>query len=349
MAWHNAIGKDADTVISSRVRLARNINGYPFASKLDAAGANEIIEKVSAPLEAAGFRRINFSGLSPIMATSYVERHYVSPEFATKESPHTLLLQETGGLAVMVCEEDHLRIQSILPGLSLDEAYKNAARVEKRLDEEFDFAYSEQLGYLTHCPTNLGTGMRASVMMFLPALSRGGYMNSLATQLQKIGLTVRGLFGEGSGSAGCMYQISNQITLGITEEESLRKLSDAITQITESERKARKAITGESLERLTDTVLRAEGILKYAYRMSSAEFIKLFSEVRFGIALGIVNDISYEQLGTLLVEAMPATLTLSSENTPKSEVARDRLRAQKIQSILHAASPSPSSAEPAES
>ena len=348
MAWHNAIGKDADTVISSRVRLARNINGYPFASKLDAAGANEIIEKVSAPLETAGFRRINFSGLSPIMATSYVERHYVSPEFATKESPHTLLLQETGGLAVMVCEEDHLRIQSILPGLSLDEAYKNAARVEKRLDEEFDFAYSEQLGYLTHCPTNLGTGMRASVMMFLPALSRGGYMNSLATQLQKIGLTVRGLFGEGSGSAGCMYQISNQITLGITEEESLRKLSDAITQITESERKARKAITGESLERLTDTVLRAEGILKYAYRMSSAEFIKLFSEVRFGIALGIVNDISYEQLGTLLVEAMPATLTLSSENTPKSEGARDRLRAQKIQSILHA-SASPSSAEPTES
>ncbi len=349
MAWHNAIGKDADTVISSRVRLARNINGYPFASKLDAAGANEIIEKVSAPLETAGFRRINFSGLSPVMATSYVERHYVSPEFATKETPHALLLQETGGLAVMVCEEDHLRIQSILPGLSLEEAYKNASRVEKRLDEEFDFAYSERLGYLTHCPTNLGTGMRASVMMFLPALSHGGYMNSLATQLQKIGLTVRGLFGEGSGSAGCMYQISNQITLGITEEESLRKLSDAITQITESERKARKAITGEALERLTDRVLRAEGILKYAYRMSSAEFIKLFSEVRFGIALGIVSDISYEQLGTLLVEAMPATLTLSCENTPKGEGARDRLRAQKIQSILHAApTVPPTSAEPAE-
>ncbi len=348
MAWHNTIGKDADTVISSRVRLARNINGYPFANKLDAAGANEIIEKVSAPLETAGFRRINFSGLSPIMATSYVERHYVSPEFATKESPHALLLQETGGLAVMVCEEDHLRIQSILPGLSLEEAYKNASRVEKRLDEEFDFSYSEQLGYLTHCPTNLGTGMRASVMMFLPALTRGGYMNSLASQLSKIGLTVRGLFGEGSGSAGCMYQISNQITLGITEEESLRKLSDAITQITESERKARKAITGESLERLTDTVLRAEGILKYAYRMTSAEFIKLFSEVRFGIALGIINDISYEQLGTLLVESMPATLTLSSENTPKNEVARDRLRAQKIQAILHASAPTSASAEPAE-
>ncbi len=334
MAWYNTIGQAADTVISSRVRLARNINGYPFASKLDANGANEIIEKVSSPLEASGFRRINFSDLSPIMATSYVERHYASPEFATKETPHALLLQEQSGIAVMVCEEDHLRIQCILAGLALEEAYKNAARTEKQLDEEFDFAYSERLGYLTHCPTNLGTGMRASVMMFLPALTRGGYMNSLANQLSKIGLTVRGLFGEGSGSAGAMYQISNQVTLGITEEETLRKLTDAVNQIIESEQKARKTINGEALDRLTDRIKRSEGILKYAHMMTSSEFIKLFADVRFGIALGIVSDISYEQLGTLLVEVMPATLTLSSENTPKNESARDKLRAQKIQTLL---------------
>lgn len=334
MAWYNTTGKACDTVISSRVRLARNLNGYPFASKLDIAGANEIIEKVSAPLESSGFRKINFADLSPIMATSYVERHYVSPEFATKDTPHALLLQEQSGIAVMVCEEDHLRIQAILPGLSLEEAYQNALRAEKRLDEDFDFAYSEQLGYLTHCPTNLGTGMRASVMMFLPALTRGGYMDSLATQLSKIGLTMRGLFGEGSGAAGCMYQISNQITLGITEEETLRKLGEAIKQINESEHKARKAITGDVLDRLTDRIKRAEGTLKYAYMLSSSEFIKLFADVRFGIALGIVEDINYEQLGTLLVEAMPATLTLSTENPPKTEAARDKLRAQKIQSVL---------------
>lgn len=334
MSWYNTVGKATDTVISSRVRLARNINGYPFASRLDVAGANEIIEKVSAPLEASGFRKINFADLSPIMATSYVERHFVSPEFATKEAPHALLLQEQSGIAVMVCEEDHLRIQCILPGLSLEEAYLNASRTEKRLDEDFDFAYSAELGYLTHCPTNLGTGMRASVMMFLPALTRGGYMDSLATQLSKIGLTVRGLFGEGSGAAGCMYQISNQITLGITEEETLKKMNEAIKQITESEHKARKSITGDALDRLTDRVLRSEGTLKYAYMMSSSEFIKLFADVRFGIALGIIEDITYEQLGTLLVEAMPATLTLSAENAPKTEAARDKLRAQRIRSIL---------------
>ena len=334
MAWYNTTANAVDTVISTRVRLARNINGYPFASLLDAAGANEIIEKVSAPLESSGFRKINFSDLSSLMATSYVERHYVSPEFATLESPHALLLQEQSGVAVMVCEEDHLRIQCIMPGFALDEAYKNAARAEKRLDEDFDFAYDESLGYLTHCPTNLGTGMRASVMMFLPALTMGGYIDTLAAQLSKIGLTVRGLFGEGSGAAGSMYQISNQVTLGLSEEETLTKLRDAVLQIIESEKKARLAITGDMRERLTDRIRRAEGTLRYAHILSSSEFIKLFSDVRFGIALGIVTDITYEQLGTLLVEVMPATLTLSSENTPKGELARDKLRAQKIQSVL---------------
>ena len=337
MAWYNTTGPLADTVISSRVRLARNIKGYPFPSRLDANHANEIIEKISVPLESAGFRRINFSDISPIMATSYVERHYVSPEFATIETPHTLLLQETSGTAIMVCEEDHLRIQSILSGLSLEEAYKNASAIEKRLDADFDFAYSDTLGYLTHCPTNLGTGMRASVMMFLPALSRGGYIASLAAQLAKLGLAMRGLFGEGSGSAGCMYQISNQITLGVNESEILAKLTEAVRQISESETQARKNIGEDALDRLTDKVARSVGILKYAYMISTEEFIKLFCEVRFGISLGLAENISYEQLGTLLVEAMPATLTLSSESTPKGEAARDKLRAARIKAVVDAA------------
>jgi len=334
MAWYNTLGKASDTVISTRVRLARNITGFPFSSRLDVSGASEIIEKVSVPLEASGFRKIKFTDISPIMATSYVERHYVSPEFATKETPHALFLQEQSGIAVMVCEEDHLRIQSILSGLALEDAYKNALCAEKRLDEDFDFAYSETLGYLTHCPTNLGTGMRASVMMFLPALTAGGYIGALATQLSKIGLTVRGLFGEGSGASGCMYQISNQITLGLSEEEILKKLKEAVLQINESEQKARQAITGDRLEHLTDRLLRSEGLLKYAHMISSAEFIKLFADVRFGITLGVISDVTYEQLGTLLVEAMPATLTLGAETTPKNEIARDKLRAQKIQAVL---------------
>lgn len=335
MAWYNTTGTLADTVISSRVRLARNITGYAFPSRMDANASNEIIEKIAAPLEGVGFRRINFSDISPIMATSYVERHYVSPEFATMETPHALLLQESAGLAVMVCEEDHLRMQSILPGLSLEEAYKNVLSVEKRLDADFDFAYSDTLGYLTHCPTNLGTGMRASVMMFLPALSRQGYIASLASQLNKLGLAVRGLFGEGSGANGCMYQISNQITLGITEGEILTKLIEAVRQISESEMQARKGIVEDALEHMTDKILRSVGILKHAYMISTEEFIRLFCDVRLGISLGLVEGITYEQLGTLLVEAMPATLTLSSESTPKGEMARDKLRAARIQAFIN--------------
>ncbi|MBR2722025.1 MAG: ATP--guanido phosphotransferase [Clostridia bacterium] len=335
MSWYHLQGKCADTVISTRVRLARNIVGYPFVSKLDSAGAGEIIEKVGSTLEPSGFRKINFSDISPIMATSFVERHYVSPEFSLQESPHALLLQEQNGVAVMVCEEDHLRVQCILAGSAPEEAYQNASEIEKRLDEEFDFAYEEALGYLTQCPTNLGTGLRVSVMMFLPALSRAGSMNSLAAQLSKIGLTVRGLFGENSASAGCMYQISNQVTLGVSESETLCMMNEAISQISEKEKLARAAIVGEAQERLQDRILRSEGILRYALFLTSSELIRLLSDVRLGIALGYVKDISYEQLNTLLVEAMPATLTLSSESTPKTESARDKLRAVKVQSVLH--------------
>lgn len=332
--WYQTTGQNPDVVISSRVRLARNLTGYPFSSKLDAASANEIIEKIGGVLEPAGFRKIHFSGISPLLATSYVERHYVSPDFANKTTPHALFLEEQEGLAVMTCEEDHLRIQCILPGLSLDEAYRNASKVEELLDESFDFAYSEKLGYLTHCPTNLGTGMRASVMLFLPALTMGGYMDALAAHLSKIGFTIRGLFGEGSGSAGYLYQISNQVTLGYTETELLDKLSDAIKQTIEKEQKLRKSISGDTLDRLTDQILRSEGILKYAHILSSSEFVKLFADVRLGISLGIVTDISYETLGSLLVETMPATLTLSAEHSPKNATARDMLRAKLVKTKL---------------
>lgn len=334
MAWYNENGKMTDTVVSTRVRLARNLVGYPFPSALQSTSANELIEKVSSPLEEIGFRKINFSDISAIMATSYVERHYVSPSFASIEGPHALFLQEKPDLSVMVCEEDHLRIQSILPGFDPESAYQKALETEQRLDREFDFAFDEELGYLTHCPTNLGTGMRVSVMMFLPALSAASCIGSLSIQLAKLGLTLRGSFGEGSGSFGGLYQISNRRTLGYTEEELIRSLSEAVIQISERERRARKSVRGEALEKLTDRIKRSEGTLRYAYLLSGKELIRLLSDLRLGISLGIVQGIRQEQLTSLLVEGMPATLTLSSENTPRNESSREKLRAQKVQSVL---------------
>ena len=334
MAWYNEIGNEFDTVLSSRIRFARNLCGYPFEGKLSREGAKEIIEKVDSALRGHGFSRHDFLDGTTAEAASLVEKHYISREFAAKKSPHALLINENTSASVMVCEEDHIRLQTILPGLALGDAYDIAAKYDDILDASLDIAYDEELGYLTHCPTNLGTGMRASVMMFLPALTMANRISSIASQLSKIGLTIRGLFGEGSSGKGGIYQISNQITLGITEEDTLKKLGDVIAQINDQERKLRSSIRGENLERLRDTALRSEGILKYAHMLSSSEFIEHFSNIRLGIALGIITEISYVTLGKLFIETMPATLTLSEKETPKTDSERDRARARLCREAL---------------
>ena len=334
MTWYNETGKEYETVLSSRIRFARNLSDYPFGTRLSPEKANEIIEKVSPILENGGFEKIDFTKLSRTEALSYVEKHYVSREFAEKSTPHALMLNEPCGYAVMLCEEDHMRMQCILPGLALDEAYKSLCKLDDLIDESFNIAYDEELGYLTHCPTNLGTGMRASVMMFLPALTMVGRINGLANQLSKIGLTMRGLYGEGTASQGSIYQISNQITLGITEEDSIKKLEDVIKQLTESEKELRKLITEEKNPELIDRICRAEGTLRHAFMLSSSEFITLFADVRLGIALGIIKDIDCKTLGELFIKVMPATLTLSEEKAPKSRKERDILRAKRIKSHL---------------
>ena len=330
MAWYNTIGNDGDIVLSSRIRFARNVAGMPFGNRLSDDKAKELIEKVETLLSDKGFEKIDFGKLSPLEAVSYVEKHYVSREFADSKAPHALMLNEPCGYAVMVCEEDHLRLQCILPGLALDEAYSSLCRLDDLVDESFDIAYDENLGYLTHCPTNLGTGMRASVMMFLPALTMAGRISSLASQLSKIGLTIRGLYGEGTAAEGSLYQISNQVTLGLSEEEILKKLEDAVATVIERERALRRAVSGEDAERRADRIHRAEGILRYATLISSEEFFDHFTDIKLGIALGLVTSISDEALNALLIRCLPATLTLGAAKPPESGTARDRLRAELI-------------------
>ena len=334
MTWYNDIGKEYETVLSSRIRFARNLAEYPFGSRLSAEKAKEIIDKISPILQKGGFEKVDFTKLTRTEALSYVEKHYVSREFAEKTSPHALMLNEPCGYAVMLCEEDHMRMQCILPGLALDEAYNSLCKLDDLIDESFTIAYDEELGYLTHCPTNLGTGMRASVMMFLPALTMAGKINSLANQLSKIGLTMRGLYGEGTAAQGSIYQISNQITLGITEEDSIKKLEDVIKQLTESEKELRALITEEKNPELIDRIYRAEGTLKHAFMLSSNEFITLFSDVRIGVVLGIIKNIDCKTLGELFIEPTPATLTLSEKSAPNNRKDRDILRAKRIRSRL---------------
>ena len=335
MAWYNMTGESSDTVISTRVRFARNLAGYNFDSTLSEKNSREIIEKISDIFTPAmGFERIDLNEKNRLEALSYVEKHFISREFASKKSPHTLLLSEKFNTAVMVCEEDHVRLQTILPGLALNEAYEDLCRFDDQLDSNVQIAYDEKLGYLTHCPTNLGTGMRASVMMFLPALTMANQIGGIASQLSKIGLTIRGMYGEGSESRGFLYQISNQVTLGVSEEETIRKLSEIVAQISNRERKLRATLKEERFDALKDKVLRAEGTLRYAHMLSSSETTELFSLVRLGVAMGIIEDVEYAVLSRILVETAPATLTLTSEKELKTDVDRDIARAEKIKAVL---------------
>lgn len=334
MAWYQVKGNDSDTVISSRIRLARNLSGFAFGKRLTSERANEMIDLVCKVLDGEGFLKIDMSELDDLHKQSLVEEHLISRELAAKKSPAALLRRDAQSLSLMLSEEDHIRLQCILPGLALRDAYRFAHEVDERLDKRLDIAFDEQLGYLTHCPTNLGTGMRASVMLFLPALTKGGYIPSLTHQLSKLGLTVRGLYGEGSASHASIWQISNQITLGISEEDILRKLEDAVSTIIEKERALRREVSEEAAALREDKIHRAEGILRYATRLSTEEFFSLYTDLKLGIALGIISSIDDATLNTLLISILPATLSLRAEEMPKNAFVRDAYRAKFIKNAL---------------
>ena len=333
MAWYEVKGDFADTVFSTRVRLARNLCGFPFGKKLSNDAANEVISRIEKALAGKDYNKQNLDDLSPVATEALVEQHLISREFATKKTPHALFRNDNKSLSLMACEEDHIRLQCILPGLALQDAFRIATECDDLLDASLDIAFDERLGYLTHCPTNLGTGLRASVMLFLPALTAAGGIPTLSRQLSKIGLTMRGLYGEGSESRGYLYQVSNQVTLGVSESEILTRLEKAVMSIIENERKLRE-LSGEAAERRTDRIRRAEGTLRYATLISSEEFFKLFADVKLGIATGDVTSITHEALHTLFINVMPATLTQRSVDAPKNGIERDRARAKFIQQAL---------------
>ncbi len=334
MAWYQVKGNNEDTVISSRIRLARNLQGYPFEGKLSEKDAAEIIARIEKALDGLDFIKTDMNALSPTAAKALAEQHFISPAFAAATHPRALFRAEAKSLSLMALEEDHIRLQCILPGLALYDAYRFACECDDRLDEKLPLAFDGELGYLTHCPTNLGTGMRASVMLFLPALTDGGYIPKLAEQLSKMGLTIRGTFGEGSRAHGALYQISNQVTLGLSEEDILHKLTETVENIIGKERRLRGSVTGEAALLREDRIARAEGTLRYARRLTSEELFSLYRDLKLGIALGTVTSISAEALNALLIAAMPAMLTEHSGENPKTPAERDALRAKFIKQAL---------------
>ena len=326
-----------DVVISTRIRLARNLKDFPFPCKLNSQGREKVIEKVRDAVKksnspvASDFSFIKMSELTSSQSVSLVEKRLVSPEFISDTDGRALLISKDECFSIMINEEDHIRLQVITKGLSLEQAYDTADKLDTLLDENLDFAFDEKLGYLTQCPTNLGTGMRASVMLHLPALEKSRAINRIAGNLSKLGLTIRGAHGEGTEPKGALYQLSNQVTLGISEKAAIENLKNITEQLIAQENQARERLCS-SID-IQDAISRSLGILRSAPVISHDEALKLLSNVRLGIVSKQITDVSTETIDKLMLAVEPATLTVSL-NKNLSAHDRDIERAKLIRAEL---------------
>lgn len=272
--------------MSARVRLARNVSHLPFPYMMK---GNEAIAPVLEKLEETltDYRRVEMAGLQFEDKALLVEKHLVSPLF-TKQGLLSYI-NEDESVSIMVNEEDHLRIQAMGVGLPMMDLYRKADAIDDMLESEVDYAFDEKYGYLTACPTNVGTGLRASVMLHLPALTFGSRIQPLSANLSRFGFTLRGIYGEGSVPLGHIYQLSNQLTLGQTEEEIINNLDELKERIVEEEMEMRSWLESEHLLEVKDSVYRSYGLLKHAYRMPLKEAAKCLSDLKLGTDLSLIE------------------------------------------------------------
>jgi protein arginine kinase len=308
--WLRGTGPESDIVMCSRIRLARNLADFPFTNRASRGEKSEIESNFKAALSAAKLELSYFdvNAMSGLDRQFLVERQLISRELSASEGPRGVSVGIRENVAVMVNEEDHLRLQVMHSGLSLHDVWERINRLDDQLEEHLAFAYSPQIGYLTACPTNVGTGIRVGVMLHLPALVQTKQIDKVFRALQKINLAVRGLYGEGTQAFGDFYQISNQQTLGKSEQELIRILTDVVPQVIQYERTARQVLLNERRQHLHDQVSRAYGILKTAHTISSEETMLLLSSVRMGINLGLIDDLEIATVNELFIQTQPAYL-----------------------------------------
>lgn len=289
MVWYK--NNDADIIVSTRIRLARNLEGIPFpgALKDKASVTNKIKEAVlgSNSTLAGEFEFIDLDKTPQNEKDKLREEHLISPEMS-EGSGHSVLISSDRTMSIMLMEEDHIRLQIIESGGKLKEAFKTASRVDDVIEESLSYAFDEKFGYLTACPTNTGTGLRASVMLHLPALTMTDNIGRILSSVNNMGIAVRGLYGEGTRAYGNLYQVSNQVTLGLSEEEIIDKLENIAKQIVDAEKKTRAALAEKNESYLKNKIMRSYGLLKYAYTMESSEARELLSDVILGQNMGIL-------------------------------------------------------------
>ncbi len=345
--WLNGTGSEADIILSTRVRLARNLRGISFsrrASEDDRGRVRRMIIKAAEGVEELkGSLVVELEQVSKMDRQFLVERHIISRELSP-EFMGAVLIGPREIASLMINEEDHLRIQVLRSGFSLPECWRRADRIDSALEQDLVYEFSPQLGYLTACPTNVGTGMRASLMVHLPALVLSDQIQKVFQALSKLGLAVRGIYGEGTRAFGNIFQISNQVTLGKTEEDIIGDLEKIMVKIIAHERDSRRVLLQSRNPQLEDKIYRARGLLENARLISTQETVELLSGLRMGVDLGIVRDIARGTVNELLIHTQPAHLQkLVGKELSSQE--RDLLRAKLIREKLtsSAAGPEPNS------
>ncbi len=331
--WYSVSAPYDDIAISTRIRLARNINGIPFPSKMSVqqfktvnAAVKKAISESDAPY-AKSLKYIAMEDVPEIERFAMAERHIISHRFASNCQNRAIIISDDESICIMLGEEDHIRIQVVLAGLQFEKAYEIADSIDSILCDGLDLAFDERIGFLTECPTNLGTGLRSSVMLHLPLIESRGEMSGLSDSISKIGLTVRGMYGEGTKALASLYQISNQVTLGISEKNAIDNLKIITLQLIKKEQQYREQLNRIKLE---DRCMRSLGILKNARILTSGELLSRLSDIKLGLSMGVI-DRSISPI-KLLIEGQPNMLMRSRGNLSPDE--RDIERANMIRNSL---------------
>lgn len=339
--WMMGEGPESDIVISSRIRFARNFQNIPFPLIASEEQLEQVIHKIDHVIQESNGKNslghidlLKMNQLKSLEKRVLVEKHLISPHLAEESRLGAVALSDNESVSIMLNEEDHIRIQCLFPGFQLEHAWEKANSIDDWFEVHVEFAFDEKRGYLTSCPTNVGTGLRASVMMHLPALVMSQQMSRMLPAINQIGLVVRGIYGEGSEALGNIFQISNQITLGRSELEIIEDLVNVAKQLIEQERQARKSLMQSSRLRLEDRIYRSYGILSHARTIESKEATQRLSDVRLGIDLGLIQETSANILNELIVLTQPGflqqyageTLNAEQRDERRAKIIRERLR-----------------------
>lgn len=332
--WLHDRGELRDVVVSSRIRLARNLDNYKFPIKIESDEAKQVYDDIIRLLDNSKFTHFRIKDIPTIERNMLVEKHIISPALLHTPNISGFAMSEKEDQTIMINEEDHIRIQVLDSGLSLSKAWERADELDNQLESSLKYAYDEKVGYLTSCPTNLGTGLRASVMLHLPALEMTKEINKVLTTISQFGLAIRGVYGEGTKALGSLYQISNQSTLGDNEETIIKKIDHLTRQIAEKERITRKNIFEKNAIGFEDKIFRAYGILKNTRIISTEEAVRLISFLKLGISSGLITGNNINEMDKLFIEIQPASLQYISR-IEMNDMERDIKRAEVIRNIIN--------------